>query len=92
MAKDTARVVDTIFPGAGSAGGEAADAVMPKIPEMPAPPGMPPGADPAARAAREAVMEEARRRSQYGRASTNPTGGTGDTSTPNLAAKSLLGF
>lgn len=39
--------------------------------------------------AREAA--EKRRRSSAGRTGSNPTGGFGDASTPNLAAKSLLG-
>jgi hypothetical protein len=47
---------------------------------------------PAAQLERDRAMEEARRRSLFGRTSTNPTGGLGDTSTPNLASKSLLGL
>lgn len=90
MSKDAARLTDTVFPGAGIGGETAAGSLVPKIPVPPAPP-VPPGVDPAARLAREAAEEEARRRSQYGRASTNPTGGLGDTSTPYLATKSLLG-
>lgn len=52
----------------------------------------PPAADPAAvQAQQDAAMAERQRQLAIGRGSTNPTGGTGDTSSPNLAAKSLLG-
>lgn len=59
-------------------------------PLPPAP--VPPSVDKKAEAERSAAAEEARKRSQYGRSSTNPTGGLGDASVPNLAAKSLLGL
>ncbi len=61
------------------------DSRFPVIPRTPA-------EDPAAKAARDAAAEEERRRSLYGRAGSNPLGGLGDTSTPNLAGKSLLGL
>jgi hypothetical protein len=92
MSQDAAKLADTIFPGVGSAAGAAKDSLVPKMPDLPVPPVVPGSPDDVAgRAARDAAAEEARKRSQFGRASTNPTGGLGDTSTPNLAAKSLLG-
>jgi hypothetical protein len=91
MSNDAAKLTDVLFPGTQILG-SAVSSLAPKPPAPPTPP-MAPG-DPAnaeARAARDAAAEEARKRSNSGRASTNPTGGLGDTSTPNLAAKSLLG-
>lgn len=56
----------------------------------PVPP--PPANDAAAQAARDRAAEEERvKRVAAGKAATNPTGGLGDTSAPNLAAKNLLG-
>ncbi len=67
----------------------------------PAPLPQPPAVDPAAVAATDAAAAAAsltatqtaadERRKAVGKATNNPTGGLGDTSTPNLAAKSLLG-
>lgn len=52
-----------------------------------------PGIDPVAQQQRDNEEFDVRRRLLAGgRSSTNPTGGLGDTSSPNLAAKSLLGY
>ena len=66
--------------------------MMPKAPKMPDPAPAAPANDAAATAERERLAEEERlRRIALGRMSTNPTGGLGDTSAPNLAGKALLG-
>jgi hypothetical protein len=92
-------VSDTIFPGIGlvSRGiGRLFGELMPDMPERPTPqtPPPPPAApdNTAALEARNAAAEEQRRRSQYGRASTNPTGGTGVLEPANVAGKTLLGY
>lgn len=62
-----------------------------KAHDVPAAP-LPPATNADDIAARDvAATEERRRRLAAGRRSTNPTGGLGDTSSPSLAAKSLLG-
>jgi hypothetical protein len=62
-------------------------------PAAPAPAGPPPGTP--GNTDSQAKIDEAaaneRRRRATSQASINPTGGLGDTSTPSLAAKSLLG-
>jgi hypothetical protein len=94
---------DTIFPGAEAAAEEAVGAAgsiiaefLPKPPApSPAPAAPTPPAAPdnsAAIAARNAAAEEQRRRAQYGRSSTNPTGGLGVVAPASVAAKSLLGL
>lgn len=103
MSKQASFLTDTVFPGAGSGAKATGDAIVAAVtPDIPQPPEVAnpallplPPADPAntdAQAERDAAAEEARKRSAYGRSSTNPTGGLGDLSTPNLAAKSLLGL
>lgn len=83
-------IVHKLFGGGGSGGGFsqaiAALLAQQQQPNEPVPPSAP-----AAQVERDRATEDARRRSMYGRTSTNPTGGLGDTSTPNLASKSLLG-
>jgi len=75
-------IVKSIFGG----GEPAAPAPAPN----PTPPAAPDNS--AALAERDAAAElERQRRISVGKSATNPTGGLGDTSTPSLAAKSLLG-
>jgi hypothetical protein len=61
-------------------------------PSSPAAAPIPPSSDQAAIAAQSQADEDARNRVlAAGRASTNVTGGLGDSSTPSLAVKGLLG-
>lgn len=92
MSKQAALATDALsgIPGVGQIGRAATDSLVPEMPALPVPP-KPPATDPSAQAARDMAAEEVRRRSVYGRASTNPTGGTGDASMPNVASKYLLG-
>lgn len=60
-------------------------------PPPPAPAPAPPSKDETMLADREAAAAAAARRSQMGRASTMLTSSLGDTSTPSLASKQLLG-
>lgn len=90
MGNKASNVVDSVFPGIGSGSSAAVDSVVPDMPALPTPPAAP-VTDSASIVAREAAIEEARRRSMFGRASTNPTGGLGDASTANVASKYLLG-
>jgi hypothetical protein len=77
-----------------SKGADAVQGLIPKIPEMPGQAPIPnaPELDAGAQGQRdEAARLERERRLASGRASTILTGGLGDTSTPNLASKVLLG-